>query len=87
MKLRNIMKDQPLSPLERAVWWTEYVIRHGGAKHLQTAAAHMDWTEYYAVDLVLLVLIIFIIIGAISILSLQLLLSKVKIIPSKTKLQ
>ena len=81
------MKDQPLPPLERAVWWSEYVIRHGGAKHLQTAAAHMDWTEYYAMNIVLLVLIIFIIIGVIVILSVQLLLSKVYIMSFKTKLQ
>ncbi|CAH2058058.1 unnamed protein product, partial [Iphiclides podalirius] len=29
-RLRGIMMDQPQSPLERAVWWTEHVLRHGG---------------------------------------------------------
>lgn len=80
------MKDQPQSPLERGVWWTEYVIRHGGAKHLQASAAHMHWTEYYAMDLVLIVLSFFIIIGITAVFSLQFLLTKVKNVSTKTKL-
>ncbi|XP_052743544.1 UDP-glucosyltransferase 2-like isoform X2 [Bicyclus anynana] len=55
VKLHNIMRDQPQTPLERAVWWTEYVLRHGGATHLRAAAAHMHWTEYYAVDVVVFI--------------------------------
>ncbi|CAH0715026.1 unnamed protein product, partial [Brenthis ino] len=54
IKLRNIMHDQNQSPLERAVWWTEYVLRHGGALHLQAPAAHMDWIEYMEIKLVIL---------------------------------
>ncbi|XP_050356515.1 UDP-glucosyltransferase 2-like isoform X12 [Nymphalis io] len=54
VNLRNIMRDQPLPPLERAVWWTEHVLRHNGAAHLHSPAAHMHWTEYYATDLILL---------------------------------
>ncbi|XP_047539477.1 UDP-glucosyltransferase 2-like isoform X5 [Vanessa atalanta] len=61
VKLRNIMRDQPLSPLERAVWWTEYVLRHEGATHLRSPAAHIHWTEYYALDLVLFLLSSFVI--------------------------
>ncbi|XP_023937656.2 UDP-glucosyltransferase 2-like [Bicyclus anynana] len=56
VKLHNIMRDQPQTPLERAVWWTEYVLRHGGATHLRAAGAHMHWTEYYAVDVVIFLL-------------------------------
>ncbi|XP_038217906.1 UDP-glucosyltransferase 2-like [Zerene cesonia] len=52
VKLRNLMRDQPQSGLERAVWWTEYVLRHGGAKHLRSPAANMPWTEYYEMELV-----------------------------------
>ncbi|XP_053620340.1 UDP-glucosyltransferase 2-like [Plodia interpunctella] len=51
-KLRAIMHDQPQSPLERAVWWTEHVLRHAGARHLRARAANMRWTDYYEVELV-----------------------------------
>ncbi|XP_039746211.1 UDP-glucosyltransferase 2-like [Pararge aegeria] len=56
VKLNKLIRDQPQSPLERAVWWTEYVLRHGGATHLRAAGAHMHWTEYYALDILLLLL-------------------------------
>ncbi|XP_047519726.1 UDP-glycosyltransferase UGT5-like [Pieris napi] len=52
-KLRILMEDQPESALDRAVWWTEYVLRHGGAKHLRPANANMSWFEYYEVEFVL----------------------------------
>jgi len=29
-ELSSIFSDQPQTPLERAVFWTEYVIRHNG---------------------------------------------------------
>ncbi|XP_045506853.1 UDP-glucosyltransferase 2-like [Colias croceus] len=54
IRLRNIMRDQPESALDRAVWWTEYVLRHGGAKHLRAAAANMPWTQYYEIEFILI---------------------------------
>ncbi|KAL0810824.1 hypothetical protein ABMA28_010135 [Loxostege sticticalis] len=52
-RLRILMDDQPQSPLERAVWWTEYVIRHSGARHLRAPAANMSWHQYLELELVL----------------------------------
>lgn len=46
-----------MPPLERIVWWTEYVLRNGGAKHLRGPAAKMSWTEYLELELVLTVLL------------------------------
>ncbi|XP_050356418.1 UDP-glycosyltransferase UGT5-like [Nymphalis io] len=57
VRLRILMEDQPQSPLERAVWWTEHVLRHGGAKHLRAAGANMSWAEYLELELVLIVVI------------------------------
>lgn len=33
---QSLLRDQKYTPLETAIYWTEYVIRHNGAYHLQT---------------------------------------------------
>ncbi|KAH8311526.1 hypothetical protein KR044_006711 [Drosophila immigrans] len=38
---RALLRDQLASPLRQALFWTEYVIRHKGATHLQSPARHM----------------------------------------------
>ncbi|XP_039765606.1 UDP-glycosyltransferase UGT5-like [Pararge aegeria] len=56
VRLRQLMRDQPESPLKRAVWWTEYVIRHGGAKELRAASANISYAQYFEVELILVLL-------------------------------
>ncbi|XP_068623981.1 UDP-glucosyltransferase 2-like [Battus philenor] len=56
-RLRSLMQDQPQKPLERAIWWIEYVLRHGGAKHLRAPAANISWTEYLEVEVVSVILL------------------------------
>ncbi|XP_068623982.1 UDP-glucosyltransferase 2-like [Battus philenor] len=69
VRLRSLMLDQPQTPLERAIWWIEYVLRHGGAKHLRSPAANISWAQYYEIELIgILVLIVFIKIALIIIL-------------------
>nr|CAD7261547.1 unnamed protein product [Timema shepardi] len=43
----RLFRDQPETPLERAVYWTEYVIRHKGATHLRSASLTLSWYQYY----------------------------------------
>lgn len=62
MKLRSLVYDQPQRPLERAVWWTEHVLRHGGAKHLRSPAANMSWPQYLELKLVAIILSIAVVI-------------------------
>lgn len=57
LKLRAIMRDEAQTALQRAVWWTEHVLRHGGA-HLRAPAAGVSWSEYYEIDLVVTVLVV-----------------------------
>ncbi|XP_049305142.1 UDP-glucosyltransferase 2-like [Bactrocera dorsalis] len=38
---RALLLDQPMSPLETAIFWTEYTLRHRGAHHLQPPARDM----------------------------------------------
>jgi glucuronosyltransferase len=37
-----LMRDQMESPLERAIYWIEYVIRHQGAPHLRSASRQLS---------------------------------------------
>lgn len=34
-KLQRFLLDQRTTPLDTAIYWTEYVLRHNGAYHLQ----------------------------------------------------
>jgi len=52
----KIMHDQPMKPLDKAVFWVEYVLRHQGAPHLRTAAINLTWYQYLLLDVVLFVL-------------------------------
>ncbi|XP_025424462.1 UDP-glucuronosyltransferase 2B2-like isoform X3 [Sipha flava] len=56
-ELSEVFRDRPMSPLETAVYWTEYVIRHKGAPHLRSAAVGMPWYQYYLIDVLLVIFI------------------------------
>ncbi|XP_076993273.1 UDP-glucuronosyltransferase 2A1 isoform X4 [Tamandua tetradactyla] len=50
MRLSSIHHDQPVKPLDRAVFWIEFVMRHKGAKHLRPAAHDLTWLQYHSLD-------------------------------------
>lgn len=56
MELSALFRDQPETALERAVFWTEYVIRHKGAKQLRTAARKLNSFQYHNLDVVLFIM-------------------------------
>ncbi|XP_037036898.1 UDP-glucosyltransferase 2 [Bradysia coprophila] len=49
---QKLLLDQRHSPIETAIYWTEYVIRHKGAYHLQTPARHLSFLQYYLIDII-----------------------------------
>ena len=49
-KLSRQFRDRPQTPLETAVYWTEYVIRHGGAPQLRSAELDLTWYQYLLLD-------------------------------------
>lgn len=51
-RISNIIKDQPLSPQENVVFWTEYVVRHNGAKHLNSVATSIPTYQYLLLDVI-----------------------------------
>uniref|UniRef100_A0A8B9PHW2 UDP-glucuronosyltransferase n=1 Tax=Apteryx owenii TaxID=8824 RepID=A0A8B9PHW2_APTOW len=50
LRLSRIHHDQPMKPLDRAVFWIEFVMRHKGAKHLRPASHHLTWYQYHCLD-------------------------------------
>ncbi|KAF5287657.1 hypothetical protein FQR65_LT12185 [Abscondita terminalis] len=61
-ELADLSEDQPMTGLERAVWWTEYVLRHKGAKHLKSPVFDIPWYQYYLLDVALVLLSVFLVI-------------------------
>ncbi|XP_069768011.1 UDP-glucuronosyltransferase 2C1-like isoform X2 [Narcine bancroftii] len=57
-KLSALHQDQPESPMERAIFWIEYVARHKGAGHLRSESYRLPWYAYHCVDVMILLLFI-----------------------------
>jgi len=53
-----VYKDQPTKPLDQAVYWVEYVIRNGGAKHLKSDSIELNDLQYFLLDILLILLIL-----------------------------
>uniref|UniRef100_A0A667YJK7 UDP-glucuronosyltransferase n=1 Tax=Myripristis murdjan TaxID=586833 RepID=A0A667YJK7_9TELE len=49
-RLSDIQRDQPMTPLDTAVFWIEFVMRHGGAKHLRVQSHALNWFQYHSLD-------------------------------------
>lgn len=49
-QMSELFKDRPSTPLDTAIYWIEYVIRHKGAPQMRSAGADLYWYQYYLVD-------------------------------------
>ncbi|XP_068602793.1 UDP-glucuronosyltransferase-like [Brachionichthys hirsutus] len=60
VELSRTHLDRPVEPLDLAVFWVEFVMRHKGAAHLRVAAHELNWIQYHSLDVIgLLVVILF----------------------------
>jgi len=50
--MSSIFRDRPMSALDKAVYWVEYVIKHKGAHHLRSAAVDLKWYQYCLLDVI-----------------------------------
>jgi len=57
-RLQSLLRDQPETPMERAIFWTEYAIRHNGAPALSLASRHLNWIQRNLIDVYLLLTIL-----------------------------
>ncbi|XP_074824341.1 UDP-glucuronosyltransferase 1A7-like isoform X6 [Natator depressus] len=52
MHLSALHLDRPIHPLDLAVYWVEFVMRHKGAPHLRPAAHDLNWIQYHSLDVI-----------------------------------
>lgn len=57
-KRQILLRDQNHSPLEKAIYWTEYVIRHKGAYHLQSPARDLNYFQYHMLDVAVVAIVL-----------------------------
>ncbi|BFF90242.1 UDP-glucuronosyltransferase [Drosophila madeirensis] len=48
-------RDQPMPPLQTAIYWTEYVLRYKGARHMRISPSHIKLIDYYCLDKLLMI--------------------------------
>ncbi|XP_034669558.1 UDP-glucuronosyltransferase 2B15-like [Drosophila subobscura] len=54
----KLYRDRPLTARESVIYWTEYVIRHHGAPHLQSPVMHMSFIAANNLDIYAILAII-----------------------------
>ncbi|XP_018563298.1 UDP-glucuronosyltransferase 2B10 [Anoplophora glabripennis] len=54
----KILKDQLVSPMDTAVFWIEYAMRHKGSHHLQSAGIHLSWYKRNMIDIIIILTVV-----------------------------
>lgn len=49
-RLSEVFKDRPLNPKQTIVYWTEHVVRHGGADYLRATGRELGYIEFHLID-------------------------------------
>ncbi|NXM30221.1 UD11 glucuronosyltransferase, partial [Oxyruncus cristatus] len=57
-RLSDLHLDRPIHPLDLAVHWVEFVMRHKGAPHLRPAAHDLNWVQYHSLDVMAFLLLV-----------------------------
>lgn len=51
-KLSTIYRDRPQNALDTAIYWTEYVLRHQGAPHMQSPYVRLNFFQRKSIDVI-----------------------------------
>lgn len=55
----TLFKDNPVAPMDEAMFWVEHVIRTNGAKYLRSTSIDLCWCKYLLLDVFAFYLAIF----------------------------
>ncbi|KAJ8910847.1 hypothetical protein NQ315_015582 [Exocentrus adspersus] len=61
-KIAELIQDEPMSGLEKAIWWTEYVIRHKGVKHFWHPNVDLPTYQFLLLDVISFLIVVCILI-------------------------
>lgn len=50
--LSEIVQDEPMTPVDKAVWWCEYAIRNRGTRHFEYIGKRVPFYQKYALDFI-----------------------------------
>ncbi|KAK9886006.1 hypothetical protein WA026_014792 [Henosepilachna vigintioctopunctata] len=56
LEVADLMTDVEMTGIEKAIWWTEYVIRNKGAKHFKYPISNIPFYQRYLLDVFLVVM-------------------------------
>jgi hypothetical protein len=70
-KLSLLMKDVQEPPLNRVMNFMEYLIRHKGAEHLKLSSRHLNFVQYFCLDTLAFLSLIFLCLSYIQFLVLK----------------
>ncbi|XP_075152430.1 UDP-glucosyltransferase 2-like [Haematobia irritans] len=57
-RFSRLYRDRPLSARESVAYWVDYVLRHHGARHMQSPLVHMNFIESMNLDVYSFLLIV-----------------------------
>jgi glucuronosyltransferase len=49
-EISKLMNDNPVQPMDEAIYWIEYCVRFNGAAHLKSPAVNLPWYKYLSFD-------------------------------------
>lgn len=58
-RMSRLHHDTPLKPMDNAIFWLEFVMRHKGAAHLRTESYKLPWYSYHNLDVLMLLACLF----------------------------
>lgn len=53
-EIADALEDEPMKSLDKVIFWTEYVIKHKGAKFLRSDALELPLYKLLGLDIILL---------------------------------